>query len=495
MSEIPSRVPAVRVRVANDAAVADGDYVLYWMIANRRTRYNFALDRALDWARALGKPLLIFEALRCGYPWASDRLHHFVLEGMRDQAAALSAGPVGYFPYVEQNEGDGSGLLEALADRAAVIVTDEFPCFFLPRMVAAAAGTVSVRLESVDSNGLLPIYAGERIFHRAVDFRRFLQKELPSHLGDRPLADPLADVDLPPWHGLPESVTRGWPAADLEALLAPGGLAELPIDHEVPPVSDEGGARAAAKRLDRFLDRRLRRYAEGRNRVTDRATSELSAHLHFGHLSTYEIFEEVTRSEEWTPWDVSPKATASRSGWWGMSPEAESFLDELLTWRELGYRFCAHVPDYDRYESLPEWARKTLGEHESDARPYLYDLETFEEADTHDELWNAAQRELVRDGRIHNYLRMLWGKKILEWTPSPRVALEVMIELNNKYALDGRNPNSYSGIFWCLGRFDRAWGPERPVFGKIRFMSSDSTRRKLDAKSYIAEYGRQASLF
>ena len=171
-----------------------------------------------------------------------------------------------------------------------------------------------------------------------------------------------------------------------------------------------------------------------------------------------------------------------------MSESSERFLDQLITWRELGYNMCTLRDDYDQFESLPDWAQQTLEDHAADPRPYLYDLEQLETAATHDQLWNAAQWQLVTTGKMHNYLRMLWGKKILKWTSSPRVALEIMLELNNKYALDGRNPNSYSGIFWVLGRYDRPWGPERPVFGKIRYMTSQNTARKLKVKRYIEQF-------
>jgi deoxyribodipyrimidine photo-lyase len=164
-------------------------------------------------------------------------------------------------------------------------------------------------------------------------------------------------------------------------------------------------------------------------------------------------------------------------------------LDELITWREVGYNFAAHRTDYDQYESLPEWAQNTLREHAKDERGAVYRVEEFEAAKTHDALWNAAQRQLVREGRIHNYLRMLWGKKILEWSRTPQEAARVMIHLNNKYALDGRNPNSYSGIFWVLGRYDRPWGPEQPVFGTVRYMSSENTARKVSVKGYLRKYG------
>ena len=172
-----------------------------------------------------------------------------------------------------------------------------------------------------------------------------------------------------------------------------------------------------------------------------------------------------------------------------MDESSEAFLDELVTWRELGYNMAAHRPDYRDYASLPEWARSSLASHREDPRQYLYSVEQFEQAETHDPLWNAAQTQLREEGVIHNYLRMLWGKKILEWTKSPEEAAEVMIELNNRYALDGCDPNSYSGIYWCLGRYDRAWGPERPIFGKIRYMTSENTARKYSVRNYIKWYG------
>ncbi|MEM7048475.1 MAG: deoxyribodipyrimidine photolyase [Acidobacteriota bacterium] len=483
-----SKVPTLRVRQVNREVVnGAGDYVLYWMIANRRTDWNFALDRAVEWAASLGKPLLILEALRCDYRWASDRFHGFVIAGMEDNRRALEAGPVAYYPYVEPTVGAGRGLLAALAERAAVVVTDEFPCFFLPRMVAAAGEGLSVRLEAVDSNGLLPLTATDRLFSRAVDFRRFLQKTLTPHLLERPRSDPWSTYEAPPWSGpLPAAVTDRWPVAEPASL----DLASLPIDHRVTVVASEpGGPRAAEGALESFMARRFARYVDGRLEVRDRATSELSAYLHFGHLSSHRVFAALCGHEDWNVDRLAEKATGSRNGWWGMSPPAEAYLDQLVTWRELGYNSTRLRPDYDTYEALPPWARTTLEEHRQDPRPTLYSDEELESSQTHDSLWNAAQNELVTTGRIHNYLRMLWGKKIFEWSETPRQALERMVELNNKYALDGRNPNSYSGIFWCLGLFDRAWGPERPIFGKIRYMTSDSTRRKLDAKAYEARFG------
>lgn len=484
-------VPAVRIRVIHDLPVDEtGEYVLYWMIAFRRGEYNFSLQRAVEWARKLRKPLVILEALRADYQWASDRIHRFVIEGMADNGVHFSrTGKVLYYPYLEPHGGAGKGLLREISAKACVVISDDFPCFFLPRMSDAAAKQIAVRYELVDSNGLFPMRATDRVFSRAFDFRRYLQKELIPHLADVPLKNPLARADLPVITQLSGEIRKRWPAADVAAILKQGrGVPDFPVDHRVPPVDTLGGSNAAADSLRTFLARRLSSYATDRNQPEKEVTSGLSPYLHFGHISVHQVFDEVVRSVDWTPGNVSPKANGSSSGWWGTTPEVESFLDELITWRELGYNMCSKTDNYDTFESLPEWAQRTLEEHASDRRSHVYSLEQFELADTHDALWNAAQRQLVREGRIHNYLRMLWGKKILEWSASPREALDVMIELNNKYALDGRNPNSYSGICWVLGRYDRPWGPERPVYGTIRYMSSDNTARKVSVKQYLKQY-------
>lgn len=485
-------VPEIRIRTLNEAPVRpDGDYVLYWMIAFRRLGWNFALERAAERARELGRPLVLLEALRCGYPWASDRFHRFVLDGMADHARRLSRSNVLYYPYVEPEPGAGKGLLEALAAKACVVVTDDFPTFFLPRMLRVAGERLRVRLEAIDSNGLYPVRAAERVFVTAYDFRRTLQKVLPVHLDDMPLPDPLAEALPKRLAALPETIRSRWPAASADLLAGkPGALAALPIDHAVGPVPGvRGGEVAGAQVLERFLDERVERYGTGRNQPEEEVTSGLSPYLHFGHVSAHQAFAAVAERERWTPNRLGTATRGAKEGWWGMRAEAESFLDEIITWREVGFNMASRRDDYDRYESLPEWARRTLEAHEKDPRPHLYDLDAFEAARTGDEIWNAAQRQLVSEGRIHNYLRMLWGKKVLHWTANPREALEVLIELNNKYALDGRNPNSYSGIFWCLGRYDRPWAPERPVFGVVRYMSSESTRRKLRLGGYLARYG------
>lgn len=240
--------------------------------------------------------------------------------------------------------------------------------------------------------------------------------------------------------------------------------------------------------MKHFVEVGFPHYGEQRNEPEKDVQSGLSPYLHFGFISTHEIFAEIVKREKWTPSKLAVRPNGSRAGWWNMSANAEGFLDEIITWREVGYNFSSHSEKYDDYDSLPDFAKKTLREHTRDERQHLYSLEELESAQTYDALWNAAQMQLVREGRIHNYLRMLWGKKILEWSRTPKDALRALIHLNNKYGLDGRDPNSYSGIFWCLGRYDRAWGPERAIFGKIRYMSSENTARKVRVKNYIKKY-------
>ncbi len=483
-------IPLSRLTAANDVAIRDsGDYVLYWMIAQRRTRFNFALQHAVDRAKSLGKPLLVFEPLRTRYRWASDRMHRFVIEGMRDNAAAFAKTSVSYFPYVEPEPGRGTPLLSQLAKRACTVVTDEYPCFFLPDMIEAVRHRLPAHLELVDGNGLVPLRLPDRTFTVAHSYRRWMQKNILDVLLETPKADPAARVKLPKLDKLPASITRRWKPADFATLLGDDGLAAIPIDHGVGPAPIEGGQVEAQRRWRSFLGSALAGYDDDRNHPALAGTSGLSPYYHFGHISAHQVVCDLLDQQEWTP-DQASKPNGKNHGFWNASPAAEAFLDQVLTWREMGFNQTHRRPgQYDQFDSLPDWALATLAEHASDPRPYLYDLDQFERAETHDELWNAAQRQLGSTGVMHNYLRMLWGKKILHWSATPQEALATMIHLNNKYALDGRDPNSYSGIFWVLGRYDRAWGPKRPVFGSVRYMTSDSTRKKLKLGDYLQRFG------
>ncbi len=482
-------MPSERVRALGERPVrGERRFVLYWMTAFRRTRSNFALQHAVERARELGKPLVVLEALRVGYEHACERFHRFVLDGMADNARACAKAGVTYYPYVEPRRGAGRGLLAALAREAALVVGDDWPCFFLPRMLAAAARRVDVRLEAVDACGVLPLAAAGKAFPTAYAFRRFLQKSLRPHLKALPTREPLKNARLPRAVALPKKVRARWPAAT-QALLAgePSALAALPMAHGVPSTGERGGAQAGARALRRFVAARLGRYAE-RNEPASEVTSGLSPYLHFGQVGSHEVLQAVLAAEGWSTARLADRANGHREGWWGVSAAAEGFLDQLVTWRELGFVANRYGPPPTSLAALPAWAQRTLAEHAGDRREHLYDLKAFERAETHDELWNAAQRQLVREGRLHNYMRMLWGKKILEWSASPADALETLLTLNDRYALDGRDPNSTNGILWVLGRFDRPWGPERAVYGQVRYMSSANTARKLDVGPYLLRY-------
>jgi len=482
MNDLKSTVPSIRVRDLNDGGVqGDGDYILYWMTAYRRTRSNFALQRAAEWSRQLAKPLVVLSAVRLDYRWATDRAHAFILDSMADVEAGLAGTNAIAFSYVEQGIGDGKGLLYALADRAAVVVADDAPIFFLPKMTAAAAGNIDVLVEGVDHNGLLPLATTDRVFHRAYDLRRYLQAELSGHLDDDPAPQPLAGLPRAE-SGLLDDIRSHWPSPVPDRTI----ISNLELDHGVPALESPGGQQAAQRLLTEFVEEKLDRYGD-RNHPDEQVTSGLSPYLHFGNVSPHDVFLAIVDHEGWNPGELSEDTSGKRSGWWGMSDSAEGFLDQLVTWRELGYRSARYVPGNDDYSALPEWARETLAAHAGDQREFVYTLEEFDAAETHDELWNAAQRQLRHEGIIHNYMRMLWGKKIIEWTRDPEEAHDVMFELNNRYALDGRDPNSTSGIHWVLGRYDRPWGPEREIFGKVRYMSSESTRRKLHLKEYLGQ--------
>lgn len=498
MSCLPA--PSTRTRVLGDQAERpDRDYILYWMTAARRLTYNFALDHAIAAGERMGKPVLVFEALRAGYEHASPRHHRFILDGMHANQQAADDADVRYIAYAEPRHGEGKSLLKTLAERACLVVADDWPCFFLPRMLESAVSQVDVCVHAIDGNGMLPTRATQKVWHTAFAFRRVLQRELPDHLGDVPEADPLPQAAQLGKATVAREVLERWPMASVDVLRGDAGWEEaFTLSGDTPPTEVKGGAEEGAYLVERFLDRRLSEYAEVRNHPDERATSELSPYLHYGHVGSHQLFHTLAERENWTAEKLANEAKGKRQGWWGMSESAEAFVDQFVTWREVGLNAATWMPeDYNNYGGLPDWARETLEQHESDKRPELYDLETLEAAETDDPIWNAAQKQLAREGVIHNYLRMIWGKRMVEWTKTAKEATERLVYLNDKYALDGRDPNSYSGIFWCYGRYDRPWGPERKIFGKVRYMSSANTKRKLRISEYLEKYGghSQGDLF
>jgi deoxyribodipyrimidine photo-lyase len=482
-------VPAERIRAVNAAPPRpDRSRVVYWMHAQRRVRWSHALERAVELAVELGRPLLVVETIACDEPWASDRHHAQVLAGMAENRRRLARRPVGYLPLVETAPGGVAGLLRALGPLAAAVVTDDVPG--QPGLAVEALGRdLDVRLEAVDAATVFPFRLSGREFLTAYLFRKQLQRHLPPWLDRRPAADPLAGVRLAPPTPLPPGLTRRWPAAEPAQLAAPGPLlATLPIDHAVAPAG-EGGSAAAEARLARFLAGPLDRYLDDRDQPDLDGTSGLSPALHHGHLAAEQVVAALLDREGWSPGRLSGKAGGGREGWWGLPPPVEAFLDQLITWRELGFGWAAFRADHRELSSLPAWARATLQRHAADPRPHRYHREALERAETHDPLWNAAQRQLLEQGVIHNRLRMLWGKKILEWSGDAAEALATLLALNDRWALDGRDPNSASGLLWCLGRHDRAWGPERPIFGTVRYMSSENAARRFGLEGYLSRFG------
>ncbi len=472
----------------------DGEYILYWMQINRRFQYNYALEYAVAWANKLDKPLLIYEGLSIEYPWASDRFHSFIMEGMKENLDFAAEHNLNYYSFVEPEEGAGKGLFYALAENACTVISDEYPVFIIKKHNERVADKIDVPFTTIDSNGIIPLGVTDKDPYSAYLFRKVMQKHFKEAFTNPPKKDPIDELENTDKVDLSESFLKEYPSADEHLNDIPEAISKLDIDHEVGVLEISGTRQAALGKLGRFVGHDLLEYDDKRNDPDAKKTSGLSPWLHFGKISEYEIVKTVFdhQPEGWSLEDLTPNG-GKNAGFFNGNESIESFLDEVITWREVGFHYAHHVDNYDEFESLPDWAKKTMAEHKDDEREWVYSLEELEFSKTHDELWNAAQTQLREEGIIHNYLRMLWGKKVIEWTPDHRTALEYLIELNNKYAIDGRDPNSYSGIFWCFGRFDRAW-QERDIFGKLRYMTSDSTRKKVKLDQYLAKYGDQKSL-
>ncbi len=402
-------------------------------------------------------------------------------------------GPVTYIPYPEQQKGSYGKLVDDLCGRAAILISDEYPVFIMRERNERLEKELSIPFHTIDANGIIPMALSEKAPYSAFIFRQLMQKAFLECWANPPQEHPLKALRNHGDPGLPEHV-RDKQRTGMERLSSAESIAQFVsglsgLKQEIGPIALKGTRAAGLERLDAFVGNDLLKYDDDRNDPDKERTSRLSPWLHFGKISTFEVLDKVfaMQPDGWDIRDARP-VRGKRSGFFGGHAAVESFLDEVVTWREVGFHFAWHTPDYDQFDSLPSWARETLSDHADDPREHVYSYEELAQSRTHDPIWNAAQGQLREEGRIHNYLRMLWGKKVLEWTPDPQTALEYLIDLNNEYAIDGRDPNSYSGIFWIFGRFDRAWGPERPIFGKIRYMSSDSTRRKVQLDNYLKRY-------
>ena len=427
---------------------------------NRRTRSNHALAHAIHLANELHLPVLVYEGLTNTYRHANARIHTFLLEGVPDTAAALDQMGIGYCFYLRQRHDSPNDVLYRLAASAAAVVTDDYPVFINARHLQTVPAKLDVPFFAVDSSCVVPMNRFEKREWAAYTIRPKIHRLLPEYL--KPFTMPKPAVR---WTLATPSFHTPVTAANIQTLVA-----GCEIDHSIPPsVSFHGGANQAEKTLEHFLSHNLKRYAADRNQPAAHATSNLSPYLHFGMISSLEV---ALRARDY----------ALENGF-----TADEFLEEMIVRRELAFNFARFAgPQVECLSSLPDWARNTLLKHAADERQPRYNREDFEFARTHDDLWNAAQKELLLRGKIHGYYRMYWGKKIIEWAATCQDALEIMIYLHDKYALDGRDPNTYTGILWCFGLHDRPW-VERPIFGQIRFMSYDGMKRKTDSAAYLRE--------
>ncbi|MFZ0062094.1 MAG: deoxyribodipyrimidine photo-lyase [Pyrinomonadaceae bacterium] len=434
-----------------------GRYVLYWMQMFKRVSDNDALNFAIQQANERDLPLVVYEGLKFYYPWANDRIHTFILEGVAEKQAEFARLGIRYLFYLQRDEDDPRDTVAHLASDAAFLVTDDYPCFIIPEHNRRLVEQVEVPVFVVDANGVIPLSCYTKEEYAAYTIRPKIKKLLPEYLGR---------VPLPKLRKQATALKIDCPETEVNEKNIAGLVSQCAIDHSVLPSRQyRGGTKAARQRLVHFIGRILPHYDKLRSKPDVDGSSRLSAYLHFGFISIQEIAEAVKKAK-------APRAAK------------DAFLEEAIVRRELSFNFTRFNPNYDSIASLPPWVQQTMRDHIEDPRPDLLTSDQIEAGETPDELWNAAQRELLLSGEMHNYVRMLWGKRVIEWQPTYESAFAILEHLNNKYALDGRDPNSYAGILWCFGKHDRPWF-ERPIFGKIRYMTSNSTGRKFDAVGYI----------
>ena len=450
-----------RIFIRRDGAPrADARCVVYWMQRAMRIHENPALDVAIDAANLLGLPVVVFFSVIPNYPNANLRHYHFMQQGLRDVEEDAKERGVGF---VLRRHPDNS-LEKFLEDvSAAMIVGDENPCREPERWRKVLARRLTLPYWTVDADVIVPSAVFGRDYFLLQHMRPHLKDALPTFLVAT--KDPRPQY---PW-SKPKSLSSDSLANDITA-----GFKDL--DRKIKPVDTfTGGTHAATQRLKDFVNSGLKDYVDKRNHPEVKGTSRLSPYLHFGNVGPITIALAVEKALA----DGTIKQEAR-----------DRFLDQVVAWRELSVLFVKYNDNYDNWEAAEPWARKTLIEHAGDQRAFRYTFDQLERAETHDELWNAAQREMTQNGWMHNYMRMYWAKMILEWAPDPARAYEWAVILNDRYELDGRDPNGYAGIAWAVvGKHDRPWF-NRPVFGLVRPMSGASTSKKFDTKTYIDQNGK-----
>lgn len=449
--------PRVTVRRSGDPQ-SEGSCVIYWMQRAQRGTDNPALDVAVEAANALRKPVVVFFAPVPYYPHANLRHYRFLNEGNPDIAGSLADRNIGFVlrRYPEHN------LIQFCEEvKAALVVGDENPMREPEGWRKKAEQKLKVPFWTVDADVIVPSRLLEKAQYAAHTIRPRLQRQLKKFLVAS--RNPHPHV---PWKK----------SANLKSLNPDVDITQdwKKLDRSVSTVTGwKGGTKEGLRLLKEFVRHKLEGYSTQRNHPEVDHTSRLSPYLHFGHISPATVALAAEKSH-------APKA------------DKEAFLDQVITWRELAVNLVKFNPEYDSFECGEPWAHRTLAKHAKDPRTVLYTEKQMEAAETHDSLWNAAQMQMVNTGWMHNYLRMYWAKKILEWSPSPAEAHRTAVYLNDKYLLDGRDPNGYAGIAWSIvGKFDRPWF-ERPIFGQIRYMSGQSTGKKFDSKKYIEQNLSQA---
>jgi deoxyribodipyrimidine photo-lyase len=450
----------------------DGEYVLYWMQSTHRLEENWALRAAIRTANRINRPLVIHQGLDPTYAHASDRHHTFILQGARETARRAERLGLHYHFVLRRRRDDDRRVVDRLAARAYVVFTDLFPTAGVAERTARFAARVGCRVLAVDGSCTVP----SGLFPKAEWAARTIRPKLAKLL-DHAIE---AVTDEPPRVPVSEALRASLretlqceplPIATMTDADIASDVSRCEIDHTVGVVpARPGGAAAGEAQLARFVDRALGNYAAHRNEASDpESTSGLSPYLHYGHVPAAAVVRAARASG-------APAASV------------DAFVQQVTTWRELSFNWCVRTPGFDTLAALPAWVQRTMAEHVHDPRPALYDLATLEGAATDDALWNAAQRELVTTGLIHNYPRMLWGKTVLLWTRDYEEARRVLFHLNDKWALDGRDPNSVGGIMWCLGLWDRPWG-NKPVWGGIRPMATARAKLKFDVGGYVRRFG------
>lgn len=466
LNDSQNQVPAFLQKLAEDprvtvrqtgAPLPDGKCIVYWMQRAQRSLDNPAVDLAIAIGNELRLPVIVFFSVIANFPHANLRHYSFLNQGLPDIEADLAARNIALIIRRPPN----NSLEKFVTDvNAAMLIGDENPCREPERWRRVLSRRLDLPFWTVDADVIVPSALFPKHQYMLHVMRSRLTAELPNYL--KPPENLTADH---PWsrsqslETFPanDDITSGWKHLDCSV---------TPVD------TFTGGTRAALRRLDYFVQHHLADYSKQRNHPESDGTSRMSPYLHFGHISPLTIALAIEKAVQ------HGEATATAR---------DSYFNELIGWRELSINFVKHVPEYDSIEGAPEWAQNTLREHAQDRRDPEYAFEQLERAQTHDDLWNAAQMQMVNMGWMHNHLRMYWAKKILEWAANPARAWEYAVILNDKYELDGRDPNGYAGIAWAIGGVhDRPWF-ERPIFGTIRFMSRASTGKKFDSKLYIRQ--------